>query len=211
MYAQGQRLAAFREQAGYDSARAAAIDNGWAESSYRAHENGTRTIGQDDAEKYATKFRQRSLIKGITAKAILFGPEAASTAAADDFIQVPLLSWTAAGKLADNSVEIPDDTAQLGISGLGRGHYFALKVQGDAMDRVSPEGAIIIVDRDGKPPLDGKPYVFAHDGKVGFGIWRQDPPRLVPASNDLAAETTFIKSKRDLAIIGRVRRSIVDF
>ena len=67
---QGARLRQAREAAGYGSARDAAISNNWAESSYRAHESGGRTIGQDDAEKYARKFR----LKGarITAAEILF-------------------------------------------------------------------------------------------------------------------------------------------
>lgn len=56
---QGVRLAAARMAAGFRSAREAALENGWTESSYRSHENGTRTIGPDDAEKYARAYRAR--------------------------------------------------------------------------------------------------------------------------------------------------------
>jgi len=72
--AQGARLLAARKTAGFRSAREAALANGWAESTYRAHESGTRTIGQDDAEKYARRFRSRGA--DISAQAILFGDEA---------------------------------------------------------------------------------------------------------------------------------------
>ncbi len=64
--AQGARLKAAREMAGFRSARDAALQNDWKESSYRAHENGTRTIGRDDADRYAKRFN-------TTAQRILFG------------------------------------------------------------------------------------------------------------------------------------------
>lgn len=65
--AQGKRLAEARKLAGYRSAREAALENNWPESSYRAHEGGTRTIGQNDAERYAKRFGN------TTAEHILFG------------------------------------------------------------------------------------------------------------------------------------------
>ncbi|MGU3540031.1 LexA family transcriptional regulator [Methylobacterium sp. A54F] len=68
---QGQRLKRARKAAGYRSARDAALQNEWAESSYRAHESGTRTIGQDDAERYASRFRFDGV--DVTARGILFG------------------------------------------------------------------------------------------------------------------------------------------
>jgi hypothetical protein len=71
--AQGNRLAAARMAAGFKSARAAALENGWKESSYRAHETGLRTIGNDDAERYAKKYR--SLGVSVTAQGILFGDQ----------------------------------------------------------------------------------------------------------------------------------------
>lgn len=67
---QGKRLAAARADAGYKSARAAALELGWRESSYRAHENGTRTIGQDDADRYAAAFRAKGV--DVTGQAILY-------------------------------------------------------------------------------------------------------------------------------------------
>lgn len=66
-----------RETAGFKSARDAALSNGWPESSYRAHENGTRTIGQDDAIRYARRFGN------VTAEFILFGPTGSARAAVD--------------------------------------------------------------------------------------------------------------------------------
>ena len=67
---QGARLKEAREAASFRSARAAALEMGWPESTYRAHEGGTRTIGQDDAERYAAGFRRRGA--KVTSQAILF-------------------------------------------------------------------------------------------------------------------------------------------
>lgn len=72
---QGQRLKRARIEARFRSARAAALEFNWPESSYRAHESGTRTIGLDDAERYAKRFR--SYGANVTARGILFGTDAA--------------------------------------------------------------------------------------------------------------------------------------
>ncbi len=71
--AQGERLRQARIAAGYRSARDAALQNAWPESTYRAHEAGTRTIGQDDAERYAARFRRDGV--EVTAKGLLFGDD----------------------------------------------------------------------------------------------------------------------------------------
>jgi hypothetical protein len=52
----GQLLRLVRSLAGFPSAKAAAINYGWSEPSLRAHESGTRRIGPQDAEKYASAF-----------------------------------------------------------------------------------------------------------------------------------------------------------
>ena len=69
--AQGLRLAQARQKAGFRSARAAALAFDWAESSYRAHETGFRTIGVDDAERYAAAYRSCGV--NVSAQDILFG------------------------------------------------------------------------------------------------------------------------------------------
>jgi phage repressor protein C with HTH and peptisase S24 domain len=48
----GMRLAQVRA-VNYASARAAALANGWPESTYRAHEGGSRTMKKEHAETYA--------------------------------------------------------------------------------------------------------------------------------------------------------------
>lgn len=82
---QGSRLRTVRMAAGYRSARAAALDAGWKESTYRAHESGTRTIGTDDAAKYVLWFLKhgaRESGQNFTGKWIIYG-DAEELAAAD--------------------------------------------------------------------------------------------------------------------------------
>src|SRR4051812_14483428 len=103
--AQGRRLKAARIAAGYRSAREAALENEWPESSYRAHENGTRTIGQDDAERYVRVFRARGA--RITAQQIQYG-DGRDTAEASAITFVPLYpDFVSAGRLLEPGHQIP--------------------------------------------------------------------------------------------------------
>jgi len=70
---QGARLKAARVAAGYRSARQAAQENLWPESTVRAHESGGRKMGDDDAERYAKRYRANGV--KVTAQMILFGGE----------------------------------------------------------------------------------------------------------------------------------------
>lgn len=71
--AQGARLAAARAAAGYRSKNSAATENRWTVSTYSAHERGTRKMGEDDAERYAKRFRQLGV--AITGQTILYGSD----------------------------------------------------------------------------------------------------------------------------------------
>lgn len=68
--AQAERLAEAREAAGYKRKRQASETEGWPESTYSAHERGTRAINPQDAEKYARAFTARGA--KVTAEEILF-------------------------------------------------------------------------------------------------------------------------------------------
>lgn len=57
--AQGSRLRTIRMAAGFPSARSASNEAGWPESTYRAHEGGTRTIDPQDAARYVLWFLKK--------------------------------------------------------------------------------------------------------------------------------------------------------
>lgn len=207
--AQGDRLKAARVAAGYRSARAAALDNGWAESSYRAHEGGTRTIGVDDAEQYATRYRT----KGVAAsgKSILFGDQPLLDVSADRGITfVPRISWVGASQMRDvGDVSHPADVPKIAASDLPRGEWFALRVEGDSMDRVAPEGATILVNQSDKRLLPNRYYIFGIRGEATFKRYISEPvKRLEPFSWNPAHRPIY--PSREIVVLGRVRRVIVD-
>jgi len=126
--------------------------------------------------------------------------------------QIPLISWVSAGGLIDANSQVPEvDSPKMIFSGLGDGEFFALEVKGDSMDRFSPDGSVIVVDRRERDLNEGKPYIFWHrvEGTT-FKLWQSDPDRLVPHSWNAANKPIFIKRKRDFAVIGRVRRTVLD-
>src|SRR5438105_836015 len=52
----GERLTWARKKAGYRSARAAALSNGWIEVTYRSHETDGRAFDFDAAQRYGRVF-----------------------------------------------------------------------------------------------------------------------------------------------------------
>lgn len=126
-------------------------------------------------------------------------------------IQVPILDYVTAGRLkSPMSQIIVGDLPTMAISDLGRGDWFALRVQGDSMDRISPDGAIIIVNKADRELKAGKFYVFSVDGETTYKMWQEgDPPMLAPFSLNPKNQTIVVK-KRGFDVIGRVRRTIFD-
>lgn len=127
-------------------------------------------------------------------------------------VRVPLLDTVTAGWLAAPMSQIPvEDVPLLAFADLGRGDFFALTVDGTSMDRLSPEGSVIVVNRDDKNLVSGKCYVFNYRGKTTFKRWQAgDPSYLAPFSTDPSHQPIFIKKKTDMEVIGRVRRTLLD-
>ena len=129
-----------------------------------------------------------------------------------EITQVRLISWVSAGHLADAESQTPfDDAPLLTFADLGPGDFFALKVIGDSMDRLSPDGSIIVVNRAERDLTPDKPYVFWHRTEgATFKLWQNEPARLEPASWNAANKPIYIKRKSEFDIIGRVRRTVLD-
>jgi SOS-response transcriptional repressor LexA len=126
--------------------------------------------------------------------------------------RVPLLDWVSAGRLAEPRSQISvEDVPLLAFADLGKGDFFALKVEGNSMNRVSPEGSIIVIDRADKTLVSGKCYVFAVRGETTYKKWQAGQPAyLAPFSFDPIHAPIFVKRKRDLEVVGRVRRTVLD-
>lgn len=125
------------------------------------------------------------------------------------YVEIPLISWVSAGRLAE-ALPSPETDDTISAGQLPNGDYIALKVKGDSMDRISPDGSIIIVNRREKSLHAGKPYVFSVKGEATFKIWEAKPPRLEPFSTNPNNRPTFVDRQRGLFVVGRVRRTILD-
>lgn len=191
------RLQEAREKRGFSSAKRAAEYFGWSVATYNQHENGQRGIGRA-VGRYAKAFRvsEAWLLTGEGDKP---GPV------------VPLVSFVSAGKLAEpNGYVTSDEFISIPAGGLPSGDWIALKVDGDSMDLFSPPGSIIFVNRRERDAVEGGFYVFrTDDGDATYKRYRKDPERLEPESTNRDHKTIYPKGP--LTIIGRVRRTMLDF
>lgn len=138
-------------------------------------------------------------------------PAAITASELQETVRVPFLSWVTAGHLVDVTSRTPEEAIRmLAFADLGTGDFFALKVSGDSMDRVSPDGSIIVVNRAERDLLPGKAYVFSIRGETTFKLWEPRPARLEPYSTNPTNRPIFIDKRRALHIIGRVKRTTLD-
>ncbi len=116
--------------------------------------------------------------------------------------EVPLISWVAAGTLAEsNDPYVVGDAEEYVPVTHRRRTLIALRVHGASMNRVAPEGSTIIIDYADKTLVSGLYYVAKLDGEATFKRYRADPPRLEPDSTE-AFDTVFIDRETD--VVGRV-------
>ncbi|KRR21884.1 LexA family transcriptional regulator [Bradyrhizobium retamae] len=129
-------------------------------------------------------------------------------------LQIPLLDTVTAGKLKAPSSQIPmEDVPLLAFADLGRGDWFALKVEQDAdsMDRVSPPGSTLLINKADRELRSGRCYIFSVDGETTYKMWQDgDPAYLAPFSTNPSHKPIFIRRKRAFDVIGRVKRTVLD-
>lgn len=202
-----KRLEEARIARKFPDAKAAATFFGWSYNTYAQHENGTRGIGRA-AGKYAQAYR---VSEGWLLTGEGKGPSGASSFDQD----VPLLSMVAASNLRHQpGVTESDIIRRIKVGELPKGDWVALEVDGDSMNRIAPNGSIILVDRADDKLLDGKFYVFALDGgdatfKMFKRADRDHPNRMVPYSNN-PDHMAIPADRDDLYVFGRVKRIIQD-
>lgn len=123
--------------------------------------------------------------------------------------RVPKVSWVSAGRLDDPGVEIDMDGAHLiPVAGLTAGEWIALEVQGDSMDRISPPGSTILVNRREKALVPNACYVIATNDGATYKRYRPEPARFEPVTYNDAHQPLFPEG--EVRVIGRVRRTILD-
>jgi SOS-response transcriptional repressor LexA len=122
---------------------------------------------------------------------------------------VPVLALVSAGKLDDNGCE-GEVLRHIALGGLdAKGDWFAFIVQGDSMDRISPPGSVIIMDRKDRRLVPNGCYVVADaQGNAAYKRYRPAPDRFEPVSTNPTHEPIF--PKNDITVIGRVRRTLLE-
>lgn len=187
------RLKQAREARHFRSAAEAAKALGVPYGTYSGHESGTRGFKDDEAQRYADFFR-------VSVGWLIAG----------EGFSIPLISWVSAGELAlpDHEIDL-EQAKMIPVAGLGPGDWFALEVQGDSMDRISPPGSIIAINRRDKRLVTNACYVIADgDGGATYKRHRSDPMRFEPVSTNPEHDTLF--PEHEPTIIGRVRRTMLD-
>ena len=113
---------------------------------------------------------------------------------------VPLIGTIAAGKWRE-AIQHPDGYIPAPIRS---GTAFALKPEGDSMNLVVGEDAIIIVDPEQPDLYEGRMYAIMNvEGETTFKRYRSEPPRFEPVSSN--PEHTVIPIGREpFTVIGRV-------
>jgi SOS-response transcriptional repressor LexA len=137
----------------------------------------------------------------------------ADSSSRPEVMTIPLVSWVSAGGLdAVDGVEITGNEEIVLATGLPDGNWIALRVQGDSMDRIAPDGAVILVNRNDRRLVDNAFYVISlPNGETTFKRYRSKgatEPRLQPYSTNPDHETIYLRE--DMKPVGRVRRIIHD-
>lgn len=127
-------------RAGFVSARAAAKRFGWPPSTYGAHENGSRGIPIEEAEKYGRAFKASHLW-------ILHGGDRGQR------IGVPIVGLAGAGP--DGSILYSDGDGELGEAPMppgGSERTVAVEVRGESMRGIAEDGWLVYYDDRRDPP-----------------------------------------------------------
>lgn len=154
-----ERLQKAREDAGFAGPTEAARAFGWGVSTYLSHENGTRGLRPDTADRYARAFR-------VTTEWILFGRTKRARAPGSP-PTVPLLGYVAAGATAHftaggelGEVEAPGGSSETTV---------AVEIRGDSLGTFFDRWLVFYDDvrRPLTPDLIGKLCVLGlEDGRV---------------------------------------------
>lgn len=191
---------------GFTSAAKACARFKWPIDAYKAHESGRNGFSSAAGNLYADSFgvSRKWLYLGLGSPNDVDVPEEAKV--------VPVFADVPAGRMmpTEGIASAKDIRSHIVISGLGKGDWAALVVNGHSMNKVAPDGSVIVFNRADKRAVDNGFFVFQHP-ETGDATFKRygagNPPRLRPYSYD---DFDSIMATEDLVIVGRVRKVVVD-
>lgn len=204
----GTRVASEREALGWSQQKLATAVT---RLGYKISQTGIDKIEKRDTLRpkclkelsIALNVNEDWLLKGREPKERLSEP------AATKFIDVPIVAPVSAGVLMSPGVT-DEKIGTVSLGGLDpRGDWIAMKVEGDSMDRISPPGSVILINRKERRLVPNGCFVVS-DGEDGvtYKRFRPSPDRLEPVSTNPSHEPVFYENEP--TVIGRVRKTILD-
>jgi SOS-response transcriptional repressor LexA len=155
-------------------------------------------------ENYLTKSlggARRFQVDEMDAIRSILADRDADEAGGDPIRSIPLLGDVPAGRFdwreqqTGRQVAVDRETPR---------RAYALKVKGDSMDLVAPEGTTLIIDPDDVELWPGRKYIVrTQDGRTTFKEFQPDPARLVPCSSNDEHRDILLGSE-PIDILGRV-------
>lgn len=134
------------------------------------------------------------------------------TNVADDVVNItyaPLISWVQAGDLSEavNPYEFGEPESEIAIE-YERDSVLALRVRGSSINRVAPDGAIVVVDYSQQDLLPNKFYVVRQNGDATVKRYSKRYNRFEAYSTETGHPA--IKLNKDLTVVGRVVRVVTE-
>lgn len=125
----------------------------------------------------------------------------------NELLTVPVIAWTQAG--APEAAIQQGGWDEMVTVSYDRDTLIALEVRGDSMDRIAPEGSVIVVDYRDRDLRDGGVYLAQFEGAdITVKRYRNagGPARFEPVSTNPNHQTIFPTGP--VTVLGRVRRVV---
>lgn len=153
-------------------------------------ERSDRKLTHEWAQRFAETF-------GVPVETVYGEPAPAGGTVARRIAVIGMVAagnWREAVHHADEFIPAPIDAP----------NAFALRVAGDSMDRLAPDGAYALVNPDEFNLRDGQYYVVMNgEGETTFKQYRADPARLEPSSSNPNHQTLTL-GREQFTVVGRV-------
>jgi SOS-response transcriptional repressor LexA len=192
------------------SERSASIRAGLNEDAIRSIRRAVETDDMGRVGITSRTLEALAKVLGTTSTWLLTGEDDLGGAGDAVLADLPLIGWSDAALYTDPAHLCPTNSPADLVRMSPKGDYFVLRVEDGSMDRVSPVGAFIVVDRSDRQMVEGRYYLGVWGGEVLYRQWWTRPYRAEPKSTDAQFKTCFITKSARWEVIGRVRLSVLN-